>query len=40
MRPGEHIPETGHLIYDFTEWHSGAQTIRLHKFYDLFLVIY
>lgn len=38
--PGEYIPGTDHLIYDFTEWHSGAQTIRLHKFFDLFLVIY
>ena len=38
--PGKYIPETDQLIYDFTEWHSGAQTIRLHKFFDLFLVIY
>lgn len=38
--PGEFIPETDHLFYDFTEWHAGAQTIRLHKLYDLFLVIY
>ena len=39
--PGEYIPSsTDHMIDDFTEWHAGAQTIRLHKFFDLFLVIY
>ena len=32
---------TDHMIDDFTECHAGAQTtIRLHKFFDLFLVIY
>ena len=36
---GEYIPEADHMLFDFTEWHSGAQTIRLHKFYGFFLFI-